>query len=237
MPSVLETRGLTLCWGGVAAVVGVDFKLGRRELRCLIGPNGAGKSTFFKCLTGQIKPTAGEVRIGEEETTGWDPHAVARLGVGIKTQVPSVMDGLDVRENVWLSAYRSRGREAARAAVDAALERLALGDIARTPVGRLSHGERQRVELAIVVAAAPTLILLDEPAAGLTSDEVGRLAEIIVALNREAAIVIVEHDMQFIRAIASGVTVFSQGRILVEGPVEAVMQDARVRDVYLGRKG
>ncbi len=237
MPSALETRGLTMTFGGVAAVDGVDFTLGRRELRCLIGPNGAGKSTFFKCLTGQLRPTAGEIRIGEEETTGWDPHAVARLGVGVKTQVPSVMDGLSVRENVWLSAHRGHGTAAARAATDAAIERLALGDIARATVGRLSHGERQRVELAIVVAAAPTLILLDEPAAGLTSEEVGRLAEIIGALAREAAIVIVEHDMQFIRTIASVVTVFSQGRILVEGPVEDVMRDRRVRDVYLGRKG
>ncbi|MDN2568595.1 ABC transporter ATP-binding protein [Aquibium sp. A9E412] len=236
MSSVLETRGLTMSFGGVTAVDNVDFKLARRELRCLIGPNGAGKSTFFKCLTGQLKPTAGEVLIQDEETTGCDPQAIARLGVGVKTQVPSVMDGLSVRENIWLAAYRTHGRQGARAAVDGALERLALTDIARALVGQLSHGERQRVELGIVIAAEPWLILLDEPAAGMTAEEVERMAAIIGELNRDAAIIIVEHDMQFIRSIASLVTVFAQGRILMEGPVEAVMQDRRVRDVYLGKK-
>ncbi|PHP68658.1 ABC transporter ATP-binding protein [Zhengella mangrovi] len=236
MSSVLETRGLTMQFGGVTAVDNVDFRLERKELRCLIGPNGAGKSTFFKCLTGQLKPTGGQITIEGEETTGWDPHWVARLGVGVKTQVPSVMDGLTVRENIWLSAYRTHGREKARHLADDAIERLDLGTIARSLVGRLSHGERQRVELGIVIAAEPWLILLDEPAAGMTAEEVGRMADIIAELNKEAAIIIVEHDMQFIRSIARKVTVFSQGRILAEGDVDAIMRDQRVRDVYLGKK-
>lgn len=236
MASILETRGLTMQFGGVTAVDSVDFKLERNELRCLIGPNGAGKSTFFKCLTGQLKPTGGHVFIENEETTGWDPHAVARLGIGIKTQVPSVMDGLAVRENIWLAAYRTHGHERARHATDAAIERLALRDIANTAVGRLSHGERQRVELGIVISMEPWLILLDEPAAGMTGEEVARMAEIIGELNADAAIVVVEHDMQFIRSIAKKVTVFNQGRILVEEDVDAVMNDPRVRDVYLGKK-
>lgn len=236
MSSVLETRGLTMQFGGVTAVDNVDFRLDRKELRCLIGPNGAGKSTFFKCLTGQIKPTAGHVFIEGEETTGWDPHWIARLGIGVKTQVPSVMDGLSVRENIWLSARRTHGHEKARHLADDAIERLDLGAIAKSLVGRLSHGERQRVELGIVIAAEPWLILLDEPAAGMTAEEVGRMAEIIAELNQEAAIIIVEHDMQFIRSIARKVTVFSQGRILVEDDVEAVMRNQQVRDVYLGKK-
>lgn len=236
MSSVLETRGLTMQFGGVTAVDNVDFDLERKELRCLIGPNGAGKSTFFKCLTGQLKPTDGQIFIEGEETTGWDPHWVARLGIGVKTQVPSVMDGLSVRENIWLSAHRTHGREQARHLADDAIERLDLGVIAKSLVGRLSHGERQRVELGIVIAAEPWLILLDEPAAGMTAEEVGRMAEIIAELNREAAIIIVEHDMQFIRSIAKKVTVFSQGRILVEDDVDVVMRDERVRDVYLGKK-
>lgn len=236
MSSVLETRGLTMQFGGVTAVDNVDFRLDRKELRCLIGPNGAGKSTFFKCLTGQIKPTAGHVFIEGEETTGWDPHWIARLGIGVKTQVPSVMDGLSVRENIWLSARRTHGHEKAHHLADDAIERLDLGAIAKSLVGRLSHGERQRVELGIVIAAEPWLILLDEPAAGMTAEEVGRMAEIIAELNQEAAIIIVEHDMQFIRSIARKVTVFSQGRILVEDDVEAVMRNQQVRDVYLGKK-
>lgn len=236
MSSVVETRGLTMQFGGVTAVDNVDFRLERKELRCLIGPNGAGKSTFFKCLTGQLKPSGGHVFIDGEDTTGWDPHWIARLGIGVKTQVPSVMDGLSVRENIWLSAYRTHGRQKARRLADDALERLGLGAIAKSQVGRLSHGERQRVELGIVMAGEPWLILLDEPAAGMTAEEVGRMAEIVAELNREAAIIIVEHDMQFIRSIARKVTVFSQGRILIEDDVDTVMNDQAVRDVYLGKK-
>jgi branched-chain amino acid transport system ATP-binding protein/urea transport system ATP-binding protein len=234
--TVLEARGLTMRFGGVTAIEHVDFRLGRRELRCLIGPNGAGKTTFFRCLTGMLKPTSGTVFIDEHETTGWDPQFVARLGVGIKTQVPSVMDGLTVRENIWLSAYRVSGsREADRMAADT-IERLGLGSIARATAGRLAHGERQRVELGIVVAARPWLVLLDEPAAGMTGDEVERMAELIREINRDAAVIIVEHDMQFIRSIASTVTVFVQGRVLMEDHVDRVMSDERVRDVYLGKK-
>lgn len=117
-----------------------------------------------------------------------------------------------------------------------AIERLGLGDIARATVGRLAHGERQRVELGIVIAARPWLVLLDEPAAGMTAEEVERMASLIREINRDAALIIVEHDMQFIRSIAGRVTVFSQGSVLVEDHVDAVMADPRVRDVYLGKR-
>ena len=234
---VLETRGVTMRFGGVNAVDGVDFFLRRDELRCLIGPNGAGKSTFFKCLAGMLTPSAGEILIDGQDTTGWHPHEIARLGIGIKTQVPSVMDGLSVRENIWLAALRVLGRQGADGAVADALERLDLGDLAARPVGQLAHGERQRVELGIVIAARPWLVLLDEPAAGMTADEIERLAAVIAEIGRQAAIIIVEHDMQFIRAIARTVTVFAQGRILMEDHVDAVMADPRVRDIYLGKKG
>ncbi len=233
---VLETRGLTMRFGGVTAVDNVDFRLRRKELRCLIGPNGAGKTTFFRCLTGVLKPTLGEVHIEGTETTGWDPHFVARLGIGIKTQVPSVMDTLSVRENVWLSAYRLAGSREANRLADEAIERLGLGRISRATVGRLAHGERQRVELGIVLAARPWLVLLDEPAAGMTGEEVEAMVSIIREINQDASLVIVEHDMQFIRSIAARVTVFSQGAVLMEDHVEAVMADPRVRDVYLGKR-
>jgi branched-chain amino acid transport system ATP-binding protein len=233
---VLETRGLTMRFGGVTAVDNVDFRLRRNELRCLIGPNGAGKTTFFRCLIGILKPTVGEVFIDGNETTGWDPHFVARLGIGIKTQVPSVMDTLTVRENIAISAYRVAGaREAERLASDA-IERLGLGSISRAIVGRLAHGERQRVELGIVIAARPWLVLLDEPAAGMTGEEVEAMVGIIREINRDASLIIVEHDMQFIRSIAGQVTVFYQGAVLMEDHVDAVMADPHVRDVYLGKK-
>lgn len=233
----LETRGLTVRFGGVTAVDNVDFVLRQNELRCLIGPNGAGKTTFFKCLTGLLKPASGEVYVGDQRTTGWDPHRVAGLGVGIKTQVPSVMDGLSVRENIWLGARRRRGSVDAARQVSTLIERLDLGRVAQSLVGRLAHGERQRVELASVLAGDPWLVLLDEPAAGMTGAEVEMMAALIRDMNKTMTIVVVEHDMQFIRQIAGLVTVFYQGAILVEDEVGAVMSDARVRDVYLGKKG
>ena len=233
---VVETRNLSMHFGGVKAVDRVDFALRDGELRCLIGPNGAGKSTFFKCLTGQLTPTAGDVVIRDLNATGRLPHEIAGLGVGIKTQVPNLFDGLSVAENVHLSARRWHGPARARSLTAETLERLHLGDIRATPVGRLGHGQRQWVELGMVVAAEPWLVLLDEPAAGMTHEEVERTAALIREINREASMIVVEHDMQFIRMISSKVTVFHEGRILVEGSMDEVSADPRVREVYLGHR-
>lgn len=234
--TVLETSGLTMRFGGVTASDNVNFKLKARELRCLIGPNGAGKSTFFKCVTGLLTPTEGHVYMRGQEVTGWQPHQIASLGVGIKTQTPNVMDALSVHENIWLAARRFFDVVEARDRADAIIERLALGAIVRTQLGQLAHGERQRVELGIVAVADPWLVLLDEPAAGMSAQDVDRMTEIIHELTRFAAVVIVEHDMQFIRSIAQTVTVFHQGAVLMEDHVERVMSDPQVRAVYLGKK-
>ncbi|MEM7254636.1 MAG: ATP-binding cassette domain-containing protein [Pseudomonadota bacterium] len=231
----VETRGLTMRFGGVTALNNVDFILRARELRCIIGPNGAGKSTFFKCLSGQLRPSAGRIYIGGEETQGRPPHAIARLGVGIKTQVPSVMNGLSVHENLWLAARRGHGGRRAAHIVDNILGRLDLGAESKATVDTLAHGRRQLVELGIVLAGDPWLILLDEPAAGLTADEIDRMIDILRDINREAALIIVEHDMHFVRRIAERVTVFHQGDVLIDADVDAVMSDQAVRDVYLGR--
>ncbi|MBO6777341.1 MAG: ATP-binding cassette domain-containing protein [Marinibacterium sp.] len=233
-PVIVETRGLSMHFGGVRAVDQVDFTLYDNELRCLIGPNGAGKSTFFKCLTGQLVPTAGEIKIRGDETTGSEPHEVAGLGVGIKTQVPNVFDGLSVEENIWLSARRWHGARRASSLTTETVERLRLGDIRRDIVGRLAHGQRQWVELGMVVAAEPWLVLLDEPAAGMTHEETARTAELIREINERAAIIVVEHDMQFIRMISQQVTLFHEGRILMEDTMEAISADKRAREVYLG---
>lgn len=234
--AVVETDGLTVRFGGVTALDRVKIAIAGRELRCLIGPNGAGKSTFFKCITGQLKPSEGTIRIRGEDTTGWNPHEIARLGIGIKTQVPSVMNGLSARENIWLAARcRASTKEADRTVAEV-LERLKLGDIAGAEVATLAHGQRQLVELGIVLAGKPWLILLDEPAAGLTGEEVQRMADVIREMNREASLIIVEHDMHFIRSIARMVTVFHQGRVLIEAPVDEVMANQKVRDVYLGKQ-
>lgn len=233
--TVLETAGLTMRFGGVTASDNVDFKLQSRELRCLIGPNGAGKSTFFKCVTGLLTPSEGHVFMRGQEVTGWHPHQIASLGVGIKTQTPNVMDALSVHENIWLAARRFFDVAEARARADDVIERLALGPIARTDLGQLAHGERQRVELGLVAVADPWLVLLDEPAAGMSATDVDRMTTIIHEMTRSAAVVIVEHDMQFIRSIAEAVTVFHQGAVLMEDHVDRVMADETVRRVYLGK--
>ena len=232
---LLETQALTMRFGGVTAVSQVDFTLREAELRCLIGPNGAGKSTFFKMLTGQLAPSAGTIRFRGRSIAGSSPHQIARLGVGIKTQVPNVFNGLSVRENIWLGARRTHTPLRTAAVVDEVLEKIRLTGRAEALVGQLSHGQRQWVEIGAVIAADPELILLDEPAAGMTHDEVQRTAELIREINLSRALVVVEHDMQFIRMIAKTVTVFHQGQVLMEDTIDAVMRDGRVRDVYLGK--
>ena len=233
---VVETRDLCMHFGGVRAVDQVDFTLFDRELRCLIGPNGAGKSTFFKCLTGQLVPTSGEVLIRGQEMTGAEPFQVASLGVGIKTQVPNVFDGLSAEENIWLSARRWHDDARARVLTAETIERLKLGDIRRPLVGRLAHGQRQWVELGMVVASEPWLVLLDEPAAGMTHEETYRTAELIEEINKTSALIVVEHDMQFIRMISRTVTLFHEGRILMQDTMEAISADKRAREVYLGNR-
>jgi branched-chain amino acid transport system ATP-binding protein len=233
---LLETRGLTMRFGGVVAVDHVDFTLHEVELRCVIGPNGAGKSTFFKCLTGQLRPTSGHILFRGAPVAGIGSHAIARLGVGIKTQVPNVFDGLTARDNVWTAATKVAPGRIAERRTDEAMERVGITAIAHRIVGQLAHGQRQLVELAMVIAPEPDLILLDEPAAGMTDEEVDRLVNLIAELNQRHALVVVEHDMQFIRRIARTVTVFHQGAVLIEGDVAEILTNEQVRDVYLGKQ-
>jgi branched-chain amino acid transport system ATP-binding protein len=235
---VVETHELTMRFGGVTAVDRVNFSLQERELRCLIGPNGAGKSTFFKCLTGQyaLRSENGRVIIRGTDVTGWSTHEIVRLGVGIKTQVPSVMNGLTVQENLWLSARRVHGWAGAGGAVEEISAELQLGDQLRRLVGELSHGQRQMVEIGIVLIQRPWLVLLDEPAAGMTGDEVDRLIGVIKRINQTASVIVVDHDMEFVRMLGSRVTVFHQGSILLEGPAEKVLVDPAVREVYIGNR-
>ena len=174
--------------------------------------------------------------IRDFSATGREPHEVARLGVGIKTQVPSVFDGLTVEENIWLSARKWHGGPRSQGLTRDTLERLQLGDIRSDLVGRLAHGQRQWVELGMVVAAEPWLVLLDEPAAGMTHEETERTADLIREINQTATMIVVEHDMQFIRMISSRVTVFHEGQILIEDTMDVISADPRVREVYLGHR-
>lgn len=233
---LLKTEHLTMRFGGVVANDDITFTLQEMELRCLIGPNGAGKSTFFKSLTGQLVPTSGSIAFRGQPITGKLPHQIARMGIGIKTQVPNVFNGLSVRENIWLGARRKATPQGLPVLVDEVLELTRLTSVADRIVGTLSHGQRQWVEIGTVLAADPDLILLDEPAAGMTDEETYRTAAIIRDINQSRAIVVVEHDMAFIKLIAKTVTVFHQGRVLMEDTVDRVLADQRVRDVYPGKK-
>ncbi|MFG0230052.1 ATP-binding cassette domain-containing protein [Achromobacter sp. 413638] len=232
---ILEARGVGKRFGGVRALGNIDFTLRRGELRCLIGPNGAGKSTFFKLLSGQMAPSEGDVLFDGRSIRRAQPHAIAQRGMGIKNQVPTVLDGLTVDENLWLAARSACGSRAARDRAEQLKARLGLRAVARRLVGELAHGQRQWVEIGMVVAREPKVILLDEPAAGMSDEETVRMAELILELNARAAVVVVEHDMAFIGRIARIVTVFHQGGILKEGSFAQIIADPRVRDVYLGR--
>lgn len=233
---LLRTEALTMRFGGVTAVDGVDFALRDGELRCLLGPNGAGKSTFFKCLTGQLTPTSGRVTFRETEIAGLQTHQIVGLGIGIKTQVPNVYNGLDAWEHVRLAARRKHGARIAQEIAEKMLERCGITDLAKREVGLLSHGQRQLVELAMVLAGEPSLLLLDEPAAGMTGEERDRLARLVIDAAKTASVIVVEHDMAFIRQIARSVTVFHRGAIFAEAPVEEIMRDRRVQEIYLGKQ-
>jgi ABC-type uncharacterized transport system ATPase subunit len=233
---LLETRDLNVRFGGVHATRDVNFVLAENELRCVIGPNGAGKSTFFKLLTGQVKPSSGHILFRGQDISRMQPHDPGRLGIGIKTQVPSLFNGLSVWENVWLSARRAHGAAKAEQVTAGTLERVGMLAQKNALAGVLAHGQRQWVELAVVIAGDPPLILLDEPAAGMSDGEVARTAELILEINRQHALVVVEHDMSFIRMIARKVTVLHQGQIIREDSPDRIMADPLVQQIYLGKK-
>ncbi|MGH3185263.1 MAG: ATP-binding cassette domain-containing protein [Streptosporangiaceae bacterium] len=232
----IATAGLSKVYGRKLAVADLRLEVRRGEVFGLLGPNGAGKSTFFKMVTGQLQPSQGSVRFRGRDISRAQAHEIARLGIGIKTQVPSVFDGLSVRENIWLSASRIHPARRAEAVVDEMLERIGLTGSAQRLVGQLAHGQRQWVELGIVLSTDPQLILLDEPAAGMTHEEVLKTADLVREINRSKALIVVEHDMQFIRMIATQVTVFYQGGVLVEDAMENILRNPLVRDIYLGKQ-
>jgi branched-chain amino acid transport system ATP-binding protein len=233
---ILTTSQLTMRFGGVVAVNQVDFTLKTGELRCLIGPNGAGKSTFFKCLTGQLRPTSGSILFLDQEISGENTHDIVRKGMGIKTQVPNLFDGLPARENIALSARQGHSQKRSEEITDEMLELIRITALAHREVGSLSHGERQLIELAMVLAGQPRLVLLDEPAAGMTAEERGRLASALRDLAGQMSLIVVEHDMQFIKDIATEITVFHRGGVFIEGDVAEIMAHSEVQEIYLGKE-
>lgn len=235
-PIVLETIGLTKNFGGVRAVSEVNFKIHERELRCLVGPNGAGKSTFFKMLSGQIKPSSGKIEMRGVSLVGPERFEIARLGIGIKNQVPDLLNDLSVRENLWVSLRTRHPPSVMGKKLGEMADDLGLSDLLDRKANELAHGLRQRVEIGMVIAREPEIVLLDEPAAGMGEDETAKLVSLIQRINEKSAVIVVEHDMHFIKQIARLVTVFHQGKILKEGNFSEIAQDQMVREVYLGRR-
>jgi branched-chain amino acid transport system permease protein len=243
MPVTVRRRGAALRadrlskrFGGVQAVRQASLAFGETGVHCLIGPNGAGKSTVFNMLVGRFPPTSGEVLLNGRPITRAEPHERVRLGLGIKLQVASIFAALPVRENLWLAAY-ARLRDGAAAAQRATqlLDWLGLRGRAEVPAGALSHGQKQWLEMAMVLACEPSVVLLDEPTAGMTREETARTAALVRLLGRDVSVVVVEHDMEFVRALDVPVTVFHQGSVFASGSLDELRRDARVLDIYLGR--
>ncbi|MCF7728080.1 ABC transporter ATP-binding protein [Sulfitobacter sp. M22] len=234
---ILKAEGLGISFGGVHAVKSVDFELRAGELRCLIGPNGAGKTTFFRLLSGQHQPTRGTVSFKGKPLKSLLPFQVSRLGIGIKTQVPSLFEGMTVAENIELAVERGASHKENAAMVNEVLDHIGLTALRDVSCAELAHGQRQWVELGQILASRPAVALLDEPAAGMTHAESVKTVEIIRGITKYSAVIVVEHDMDFIRMIGDRVTVFEQGEIIAEGNFQEVAKDPQVRAAYLGRKG
>jgi branched-chain amino acid transport system permease protein len=233
--SILETHDLSVTFGGVKAVDALTTHFGP-GLHCLIGPNGAGKSTFFNLLVGRYRPTAGTILYNGRDITRLETYQRARQGIGIKLQVPSIYLHLSVEENLWLAAYaRSRNTLQATERAREALQAVGLLSRSGDRAAHLSHGEQQWLEIGMVVASNPEVILLDEPTAGMTRAETVRTAQLITALARQVMVLVVAHDMELVRYLQAPVTVMHLGQIFKQGALDELQQDEAVLSIYLGK--
>jgi urea transport system ATP-binding protein len=240
-PDYLEVRGLTVSFDGFKAVDGVDLTVFESDLRFLIGPNGAGKTTIIDALTGLV-PATGSAWYGADQLIGRKSHQIARLGVGRTFQTASVFTELTVLQNLDIAAGARRSpwallgvRRGAPEVVQQALETTALTDHVGKPAGILSHGQKQWLEIGMLLVQNSRVLLLDEPVAGMSADERDVTGELLKRIGADRTVIVVEHDMDFLRAWADSVTVLHQGTVLSEGSVAEVQADPRVQEVYLGR--
>jgi len=235
---LLRTEQLARAFGRVRAVNGVDINFEGRGVHVLIGPNGAGKSTFFNLLTGRHRPSAGRVFFGDVDITRSESFARARRGLGIKLQVASLYNQLSAFENLWLAAYSrvSDKRRATQRAVDM-LAWLGLLEQAHEPAGALAHGQQQWLEIGMVLVTEPSVILLDEPTAGMTREETARTADLIRTLGVWRLVIVVEHDMEFVRRLDVPIVVFHQGQVFARGGLAELQRNDEILDIYLGRGG
>ena len=243
---ILHCNDVTVEFDGFKAVQGMDFELKRGELRFLIGPNGAGKTTMLDVICGKVKPAAGKVLFkGTVDITRKKEHAIAALGIGRIFQTPSIFHTLTVFENLEIAMSQNRGvfatlrakmRSGDRERIMNQLAMIGLEPKADWRAGRLSHGEKQWLEIGMMLLQEPEILLLDEPVAGMTDKETDKTGELLHVIAKKRSVVVVEHDMEFVRNFASKVTVMHEGKLLKEGSMDEVQGDDRVAEVYLGKR-
>lgn len=243
---ILTLEGVNKTFDGFKAISDLNFYMDVGELRVIIGPNGAGKSTMMDIITGRTRPDAGKVEFEKNtDLTRLNEYQINRLGIGRKFQTPSVYIDHTVYENIWLSLEGSRSVWSTLFARATTEQRDRIVEVLRTvglleradhKAGSLSHGQKQWLEIGMLLAQNPKLLLVDEPAAGMTDEETARTGELLMSLAGKHSIIVIEHDMVFVRQIARKVTVLHQGTVLCEGDVNEVQNDPRVIEVYLGKK-
>lgn len=240
---VLMVEGLTVAFDGFRAVDNLSLQVAKDELRVIIGPNGAGKTTLLDMICGKTKPTSGRVLFKGEDLTKLAEHQIVRRGVGRKFQTPSVYEDLTVGENFEISIPKAYGiktslafkrTDAVRKHIHGFAEQVFLGDVLHQKAGRLSHGQKQWLEIGMLLIQQPELLLLDEPVAGMSPREREQTGELLQRISHGRSVVVIEHDMEFVKRIAHKVTVLHQGQLLAEGSAAEVQADPRVIDVYIG---
>jgi branched-chain amino acid transport system ATP-binding protein len=242
-PALLRTDGLTVRFGGLTALNGVDFAVAEGEIRAIIGPNGAGKSTFFNCLTGVLRPSAGTIRFAGQDITGLTPDRVSQRGIARSYQITNILPNATALENTRIAAqsrrhgwsllthYRSHRDLIDKA--EAALDAVGLIGKAGELAANLSHGEQRTLEIAIALATEPRLLCLDEPTAGMSAAETHDTMHLVRRIASDLTILIVEHDMQVVMELAHRITVLHYGQVLAEGPPAEIRDNPRVVEVYL----
>ena len=243
---ILTVEGVNKSFEGFKAISNLNFYMDDGELRVIIGPNGAGKTTFLDLITGRTKPDTGKIEFGKDnDLTALNEDQINRLGIGRKFQTPSVYIDHTAFENILLSLEGNRGvfaslfarvTPAQREKIHEILTTINLVDKANWKAGALAHGQKQWLEIGMLLAQNPKLLLVDEPAAGMTDEETAKTGELLISLAAKHSVVVIEHDMVFVRQIARKITVLHQGTVLCEGSVDEVQNNEKVIEVYLGRK-
>ena len=240
----LEVNKVTKRFGGLTAIKDLDLKIDESELRCIIGPNGAGKTTIFNLICGNLEPDDGQILFKGKSLNGMSVSERSRLGIGRKFQSPAIFGGLTVRENLEVAALgkssirkiTSPRTQKLQYQIEEVLEKIELADKQDTVAQELSHGEKQWLEIGMVLTSSPLLLLLDEPTAGMTPAETLRTSKLIQRICEEIPAIVIEHDLKFVREIGTNITVLHRGGILAEGPIDEIARNETVRQAYLGKK-